>query len=35
MEKCPTIDFPKIISDMIWIHAVYRIIESGVKLHTL
>jgi len=32
MEKLPTITFPKFISGKIWISAIYRIIESGVKL---
>ncbi len=32
MEKLPTINFPKFISRMIWIHEVYRMINSVVKL---
>jgi len=32
MERCPVIKLNQIITDTIWIYAVYRIIKPGVKL---
>jgi hypothetical protein len=31
IERCPNINFSKIISDMKWIYAAYRIFKFGVK----